>query len=117
MSATTESKNKKERTMHSARIKCQAVLALWTGRRRPSELCKELEVPTNLLASWQDRAMEGMLAALEPRTRPQEERGPMLESKLEKLLQSKTVLREGPIAKLTQRLTKIQQDKDAKAPN
>ena len=35
---------KKERTMHSAQQKCQAVLALWTGRRRPSEVCRELGV-------------------------------------------------------------------------
>ena len=56
---------KKERTVHSAQQKCQAVLALWTGRRRPSEVCRELNVPSNLLQAWQERAMEGMLKALE----------------------------------------------------
>lgn len=82
-------KARKERTVRSAREKCQAVLSLWTGRRRPSEICREMEVPSNLLNSWQERAMEGMLGALEPRTRRQEDRGPMLAPRMERLLERK----------------------------
>lgn len=97
--ATVE-KRSKERTVRSAREKCQAVLALWTGRRRPSEICRELQVPSNLLSGWQERAMEGMLAALEPRTRRQEERGPMLAPRMERLLDRKLARLESRIARV-----------------
>ena len=90
MSSTVE-KEKRERTVRSAREKCQAVLALWMRRRRPSEICKELNIPANLLSNWQERALEGMLDALEPRTRRQEERGPMLDQRMEQLLERKVV--------------------------
>ena len=93
-------KARKERTVRSAREKCQAVLSLWTGRRRPSEICRELGVPANLLNSWQERAMEGMLGALEPRTRRQEDRGPMLDPRMEKLLERKMARLETRIARL-----------------
>ena len=93
-------KTRKERTIRSAREKCQAVLAIWTGRRRPSEICKELAIPSNLLSCWQERAMEGMLQALEPRTRKQEDRGPMLAPRMEKLLDRKMARLESRIARM-----------------
>ena len=96
----TVEKAKKERTVRSAREKCQAVLSVWTRRRRPSEVCRELNVPSNLLNGWQERAMEGMLTALEPRTRRQEDRGPMLDPKMERLLERKLVRLETRIARL-----------------
>lgn len=85
----TEEKVKKERNNRSAREKCQAVLAIWTQRRRPAEVCRELGVPANLLSCWQERALEGMLAALAPRSRRPEERGPWLHPRLEKMLDRK----------------------------
>ena len=100
MSSNTAEKAKKERTVRSAREKCQAVLAVWTARRRPSEVCRELGVPANLLNGWQARAMEGMLAALEPRTRRQEDRGPLLDPKMEKLLEQRMVRLESRITRL-----------------
>ena len=93
-------KVKRERTMRSAREKGQAVLAVWTGRRRPSEICRELSIPANLLQQWQERAMEGLLGALEPRTRRQEDRGPLLDPRMEKLLGRKLVRLETRIARL-----------------
>jgi len=93
-------KTRKERTIRSAREKCQAVLAIWTARRRPCEICKELEIPSNLLSCWQERAMEGMLQALEPRTRRQEDRGPILAPRMEKLLDRKLARLESRIARL-----------------
>ena len=96
----TEEKPKRERRAYSAREKCQAVLSLWTGRRRPSELCRDLSIPSNLLSGWQERAMEGMLQALESRTRRQEERGPMLAPQMEKLLERKLARLESRIARL-----------------
>ena len=96
----TVEKPKRERRVYNAREKCQAVLALWTGRRRPSEICRELNIPSNLLSGWQERAMEGILKALEPQSRRQEERGPMLPPRMEKLLERKAV-------RLTTRLARL----------
>ena len=96
----TAEKPRKERTVHSAREKCRAVLAVWTQRRRPAEICKELNVPANLLSSWQERALEGMLQALEPRMRRETERGPLLTPRLEKLLERKLARLESRISRL-----------------
>jgi hypothetical protein len=51
----------------TAMDKCKAVLAVWTEKRKPSQICKELGVKWTILMHWQNRAMEGMLQALEPR--------------------------------------------------
>lgn len=99
-------KTRKERNVRSAREKCQAVLALWTGSRRPSEICRELAIPANLLNGWQERAMEGMLQALEPRTRKQEDRGPMLAPRMERLLDRK-------LTRLEARLSKVSRPRSA----
>jgi len=64
--------------------RCRAVLSVWTEQRTPSEVCKELSVPWAVLQSWQKRAMEGMLQALEPRVRL--ERGAALSPRLQVLL-------------------------------
>ena len=45
----------------------QAVLAVWTERARPAEVCRQLGVNPITFSQWQDRAMEGMLQALESR--------------------------------------------------
>ena len=95
-----EAKLRKERTVHSAQIKCQAVLSLWTGRRRLSELCRELNVPANLIMGWQERAMEGMLTTLEPRTRRQEDRGPILADRLQRMLERKAMMLGSRMARL-----------------
>jgi transposase-like protein len=52
---------------HTAEEKCRAVLSVWTERRKPGEVCRELGVTWALLSQWQARAMEGMLLALQPR--------------------------------------------------
>lgn len=110
--SAVESKVRKERMVHSAREKAEAVLALWTGRRRPTEVCQELAVKATVLGYWQHRALEGMLSALEPRTRAEEDRGPMLPENLEKLLGHRMQQRDGKIARLTDRLEKIQRQKE-----
>ncbi len=51
----------------SAAEKAQAVLAVWTERARPAEVCRQLGVNPITFSQWQDRAMEGMLQALESR--------------------------------------------------
>ena len=51
----------------SAADKAQAVLAVWTERARPADVCRQLGVNPITFSQWQDRAMEGMLQALESR--------------------------------------------------
>jgi transposase-like protein len=52
---------------HTAAEKAQAVLAIWTERVKTVEVMKTLGVQYMTLQQWQERAMEGMLQALEPR--------------------------------------------------
>ena len=54
-------------SLHTASEKAQAVLAIWTERVKTAEVMKTLGVPYMTLQQWQERAMEGMLQALEPR--------------------------------------------------
>lgn len=51
----------------SAKEKSRAVLALWSGRRKAAVLCRELGVSWTVLNSWEQRALAGMLTALDPR--------------------------------------------------
>lgn len=112
---TPVTKTKPEWVMHSAREKAQAVLAWWTERRRPSEICRELRITGTVLSHWQERAMEGMLAALEPRVRSPQEQKPLLPPKVERLLARKTSPE--PLTRLARRLTTLQQTKGSeKAP-
>jgi transposase-like protein len=52
---------------HTASEKAQAVLAIWTERVKTAEVMKAMGVQYMTLQQWQERAMEGMLQALEPR--------------------------------------------------
>ena len=99
----------REKRQFSAQEKVQAVLSIWTERRKPSEICKELEVNWANLRHWENRALEGMWDALESRTRKEEERGPALGSKLQQLLEKNQARRLGSMSKLHRRLTKIQE--------
>ena len=111
---TTDTKVKRERVVHSAREKAEAVLAWWTERRRPSEICREMKITGTLLSQWQERAMEGILAALEPRTRTSQEQKPALPAKVERLLARKTST-EAP-SRLSRRLTALVQAKESEKP-
>jgi transposase-like protein len=71
-SSTTSSNPKTKRPRqpqpsYSAQEKAQAILRVWTDRCKPSEVCRELKVNWVTFTQWQQRAMEGMLQALEPR--------------------------------------------------
>jgi transposase-like protein len=61
-----EEKRGRRRLGHTAEEKCRAVLSIWTERCTTGEVCRELGVDWGVLAQWQDRAMEGMLMALQP---------------------------------------------------
>lgn len=110
---TTETKEKaeekkgRERRIHGAKERCEAVLAVWTERRRPSQVCRQMGITEGVLLNWQDRAMRGMLEALEPRARTAEGHGPWLPPKLEEKLRLKAAENAARQTRLSKRLAKI----------
>jgi len=106
------SKLKKLRVQHTAQERVAAVLSVWSERRRPRELIKEMSINANSLSQWQHRAMAAMLKALEPRDK-EREKGPALSPRLEKLLARKSA-QINKMGKLANRLEKIQQEKPVK---
>ena len=106
---SAEVKAKKEPTHHSAQQRAQAVLSIWTERRRPREVSQELGIHPAVLSHWEKRALAAMLKALEPATR--QEPGPALSPKLEQLLLRQVLQRKGRMDKLEKRLAKLQEPK------
>jgi hypothetical protein len=81
------------------------VLSVWTERRKPGEVCQELGVAWSILSQWQERAMEGMLSALQPRV-PVTEKTVALNSRLAVLLERKS--KRGGMKGLERRLARLQ---------
>jgi transposase-like protein len=100
-----DNKQRRKGTDHTAEEKCRAVLSVWTERRKPGEVCRELGVAWTLLNQWQERAMEGMLLALQPRV-PMMEKTLALNSRLAVLLERKS--KGGSMKGLERRLAKLQ---------
>jgi hypothetical protein len=102
---------KRQAVNYGAMQKCQAVLSIWTERRRPAEICRELQIPWMVLSHWQRRAMEGMLQALEPRVRL--EKGPALSPRLQAMLEKKrlSLLKATAQGRLEKTLSKAQEAK------
>jgi transposase-like protein len=98
-----EEKRRRRVLGHTPEEKCRAVLLVWTERRKPGEICRELGVDWGILQQWQDRAMEGMLVALQPRL--QVERGVALSPRLAVLLEKSQA---GLMKRLDKRLKKLQ---------
>jgi len=99
-----EEKKGRKGSGHTAEQKCRAVLSVWTERRKPGEICRELGVAWNLLNQWQERAMEGMLLALQPRVPV--DKGVALSPRLAVLLERNS--KGGVMKGLERRLTKLQ---------
>ena len=104
-----ESRMKPEPRPCTAHQRVQAVLAIWTERRRPAAVCRELAITPKVLSQWETRALAGMLQALELETR--RDAGPALSPKLERLLAQQARDRQKRLARLEQRLTKLQEPK------
>ena len=106
-----KSEKKRQTLNYGAMEKCKAVLSIWTERRRPAEICRELSIPWMVLSQWQKRAMEGMLQALEPRVSL--ERGPALSPRLQTMLEKKrlTLLTSTVQGRLEKKLSKAQEAK------
>jgi transposase-like protein len=99
-----EDKRGRKTSVHTAEEKCRAVLSVWTERRKPGEVCRELGVAWTILSHWQARAMEGMLLALQPRV-PMD-KGVALSPRLAVLLEQKS--KGGSIKGLDRRLARLQ---------
>jgi len=100
-----EEKKGRKGSGHTAEQKCRAVLSVWTERRKLGEVCRELGVTWSLLNQWQERAMEGMLMALQPRV-PVMEKTVALNSRLAVLLERKS--KRGGMKGLERRLVRLQ---------
>ena len=93
----------------SAVEKCRAVLSLWTERRTATELCRELSVAWAQLALWQDKALEGMVKALEVQRKTKErEVAPPLSIRLQRLLAKKGLATERKAPEPMRRLEELQ---------
>ena len=108
--AAKETVKRKARTAtspsgHTAAEKTQAVLAVWTERVKPMEVLKTMGISYITLQQWQDRAMEGMLQALESRVNLAD--GAALSPRLKALLQKRQLA--AGREKLTARLERIQE--------
>ncbi len=102
-SEKTERKKRMPTPPHSAPDKVQAVLAVWTERCKPAEVCRQLNINWITFNHWQRRAMEGMLQALESRVNLS--KGEALSPRLQALLQKQH--RTATVTKLTSRLDQI----------
>jgi transposase-like protein len=94
---------------HGAQDRCRAVLSVWTERRRPSDVCREMNIRTQTLDNWQNRALEGMLQALEPRLNLK--KGSALPGRLQRFLDKRVSAKKSsgnPQGRLSERLLKIQ---------
>jgi hypothetical protein len=108
-SSTTLSspKPKKQRLApvpYSAQEKVQAVLTVWTDRCKPVEVCRQMKVNWVTFNQWQQRAMEGMLQALESRVNLA--KGEALSPRLQALLLKRQTSTSA--SKLVHRLEQIQ---------
>jgi hypothetical protein len=102
---TTPRKPRTPSPQHSAPDKVQAVLAVWTERCKPAEVCRQLNINWITFNHWQRRAMEGMLQALESRVNLS--KGEALSPRLQALLQNQQ--RSVTAGRLTSRLKQINQ--------
>ncbi len=91
-------------TGHTAEEKCRAVLSVWTEKRKTGEVCREMGVPWSVLNHWQERAMEGMLLALQPRVVV--EKAVALNPRIAVLLERKS--KGGAMKGLERRLARLQ---------
>lgn len=79
------------------------MLAIWTEKMSQSDIAREMEITYMTLQSWQKRAMEAMLQALENHGRLEDPAS--LSPRLRKLMDQQSTL---PRRKLDQRLRDIQ---------
>src|SRR5213593_2157146 len=70
---------------YSAQEKVQPVLAVWTERCTPADICRQLNITPMTFHQWQQRAMQSMLQGLESQVNLA--KGAALHPRLQALLQ------------------------------
>jgi hypothetical protein len=93
--------------VHTGAQQCRAVLAVWTERRSVKQVCVEMAVSGKVFQLWQERAMEGLLKALQPKEGREEERGPALNPRMKRLLDRKAMEQDGKLPRLSKRLANL----------
>ena len=87
-------------------MKTQAVLSVWTEKRKPQEVCRELGIHWAQLRNWENRALDGMLTFLSPT--PRQAELPALSKRVERLLTRRTKALPGTtLTRLARRLESI----------
>lgn len=97
---------KRNSSTWSAAQRVEAVLKIWSERSTPSQICREMDITWTILNHWQQRAMEGMLQALEPGVRL--DKGQALSPRLQELIRKRSAI---PKEKLTARLHRLEKKK------
>lgn len=87
------------------------MLAAWTEKVSQSEICRQMQINYVTFQHWQDRAMEGMLRALESQMRLED--SSVLSPRLRKIMERG---RRAPEDRLGRRLLQIQQERDNNPP-
>ncbi len=104
-----KAETEEKRGRYTAEEKCRAALSVWTEKRTPGEVCRELGVAWTVLNQRQERAMEGMLLALQPRV----PKTVALNARLAVLLERKS----GAMKGLERRLKHLQSRAKEKSPD
>jgi transposase-like protein len=84
---STRRKNGTPSRNYTAAQKAEVVLKVWSERQTPAQICRNLNITWTILSQWQERALEGMLQALEPRVNL--EKGAALNPRLQAMLAKK----------------------------
>ena len=105
-STKLEHKPRRAAPSYSAQEKAQAVLAVWTERARAAEICRQLSINPISFYQWQERAMEGMLQALESHVNLAA--GEALSPRLQALLAKRQRAQAATSRRLCSRLEKVQ---------
>lgn len=95
---TEEKRQRRPMKVYSAQEKSQAILSVWSSRRKPAAACKALGINWAVLNNWEKTAFVGMLRALGPEE-PVQGQGPELGRRLEKLLAGPEKAVEAAVAK------------------
>ena len=102
---------------HSAQDKAQAVLAVWTERCQPAQVCRQLGISRKTYYQWEARALQGLLEAVtqQPPGRPRQADRPKerhLERKVDQLQKELDQAQESQ--EIRAALNRVHQTMDAK---
>jgi len=102
-------------SQHGAIAKSQAVLSIWTEKRKPREICRELGVHWAVLRRWENQALDGMIKALS--SGQKEKAIPPLAKRMERMLDRKAKkLPEVVKTRLEKRLETVTKPKEVNLP-